>query len=112
AAQVAGQIMADFIRRWMRVTVEQFLRHKNETRRTKSALERAVRDKGFLDRMEFGARRESLDGDDFSSIDKSRQVETSAHGHTIHECRTTPTKSLPATLTRAKQTEFAPQNID
>src|SRR5215470_912166 len=98
--------MADFVRRWMRVTVEQFLGHENETRRAKAALERAVRDKRFLDRMEFVARGESLDGDDFSAIDKSRQVETSAHGRSIHECRTTPTKSLPATLTRAEEGEF------
>ena len=72
AAQVSGQIVTDLIRSWLRVPLEQLLGHQNEPRRAKAALERAVRNKGFLDRMEFVAGAESLDSKHFSSIDKSR----------------------------------------
>ena len=71
AAQVARQIVMDLLRCGVWVAVEQFLSHKNESRRAKAALEGAVRNKGLLDRMERTAGGESLDGNHFSSVDKS-----------------------------------------
>jgi hypothetical protein len=62
--------------------------------------------------MEFAAGSESLDSNHFSSIDKSRQVETTTDSDTIHKCRTAATESLPATLACSIKTEIAPQNLD
>jgi hypothetical protein len=72
SAQVAGQIVTDFVGCWVWVAVEQFPGHKNEPRSAKAALEGAVFNKGLLDGMEFAAGGESLDGNQFSSIDESR----------------------------------------
>src|SRR6267378_7171938 len=94
------------------MAVEQFLGHKNESRRAKAALECAVRNKGFLDRMEFGTEGESLHSSDFSSIDKSRKVETPAHSNSVHECRTAATEPLPATFACSEKTEIPPQDLD
>src|SRR5881397_4303892 len=62
--------------------------------------------------MQLIAGSESFDGNDISSVHKSRQVKTTAHCDTVDERRTAAAKPLPATFARAKKTEFATQNLE
>jgi hypothetical protein len=96
----------------MRVALEQFPGHENEARGAKAALERAICHKGLLNGMEFISRSESLDGRNFSPVNKGREVQASADGDTVHDGRAAATESLTTTLARAIQVEIAPQHID
>src|SRR5437660_1737157 len=93
------------------MALEQFFRHKNEARRAEAALESAVRNEGFLNRMQFLAGGKAFHRNDFCFIDKSRQVEASRHRHTIHDCGTATAEALAATLPSAEKTEIAPQHF-
>jgi hypothetical protein len=112
AAQVARQVVTDVVRRWLRVSVQQFLGHENEAGGAEAALECAVLNKRFLDRMELIAGGQSLDGSHFGSIDKSGQEETTADSNAVHQRRTAATESLPATLACSKKAEIPPQNFE
>src|SRR5438128_3477288 len=104
--------MADLVCCRFRMPLEQFLRHQDEPRRAKAALESAVLDERLRDRMQLAAGSESLDGNDCSAVGKSRQVKTSAHRDPVHECRTTAAEPLPATLACSIQTELATQDLE
>jgi hypothetical protein len=106
AAQIPGQIMTNVVCRWLWVAFKKFLRHQNETRGAKTALERAVLNKRLLDRMKLIAAGESLDRYNFTSIDKGSKIQAAANGQAIHQRRATATESLPATFSSAEQTEI------
>jgi hypothetical protein len=71
-AQVSGQVVPDFIGCGLWMTLEKFFRHQNETGCAKAALERAVRNKCLLDRMELVAPGKSFHCDDVSVVGKCR----------------------------------------
>src|SRR5437016_5573920 len=104
--------MTDLFCCGFRVPLEEFLRHQDEPGRAKTALESAVLNKRLLDRMQLIAGSESLDGNHFSAVDKSREIETPAHRDPVDDCRTAAAQPLPATFAGSKKTELAAQNLE
>src|SRR5438105_4944399 len=96
----------------IRMPLEQFPGHQDKSWRAKTTLESAVLDERLLDRVQLIAGSESLDGNDFGAIHKSRQIKTPAHRDSIDERRTAAAEPLPATFTCPKKTELAAQNLE
>src|SRR5262245_38858113 len=98
--------MTDVVCRWLRVPFQEFLGHQNKSRRAKAALKGAILDERLLDRMKLVAAGESFDRHHFTSVDKGREIQASAHGQAIYERRAAATQSLPAAFSTSEQTEI------
>ena len=111
-AEIANEVMANFLVAWIRMFGEQFLRHQDETRCTETALERTSLDKGFLNRIKIIAICEALDGLHICAIDKPGEHQATSNGAPVDENRTAAAKALPAAFARAFQVEFVLQQFN
>src|SRR5947209_3801872 len=75
AAEISGEIMADRLVVWIRVTLQQLGGHQQEARRAIAALERAGLDECFLHRTEPVAVGERLDGAHLGAVRECGKVE-------------------------------------
>jgi hypothetical protein len=79
AAQIAGEIIADAVKVWIGILVEQLLDHQHEAGRAEAALERAMLDECLLYGVEGAVLVERFDRFDPGAVGESGEIEAARH---------------------------------